>query len=156
MEYVCIVAVSPFMTRPEGSYDQLDRNDRRFDCGGVRLGTQLYAHLTSHVEGERALLQEYRAAAQTTPSKALRYLVNLLIDDEIRHHRIFMQLTDSLRNDSMLGGKNPCVPHLDFDRESNRDAVIDLTDQLLRKEQEDAQGLKHLKREAHDVKDTSL
>ena len=125
-------------------------------AGASAWERELYAHLTSHVEGERDLLQEYRAAAQTTPSKALRYLVNLLIDDEIRHHRIFMQLADSLRNDSLLGGKDPSVPYLDFDRESNRDAVIDLTDQLLRREQEDAQELKHLKREVQDVKDTSL
>ena len=102
-------------------------------AGASAWERELYAHLTSHVEGERDLLQEYRAAAQTTPSKALRYLVNLLIDDEIRHHRIFMQLADSLRNDSMLGGKDPSVPHLDFDRESNRDAVIDLTNQVASK-----------------------
>jgi rubrerythrin len=116
----------------------------------------LYAHLTSHVEAERGLLKEYRSAAETCPSKALRYLINLLIEDEIRHHRIFMELADSLKNDALLKGKDPSVPYSDFDKASNRDAVIDLTDQLLRKEQEDAQELKQLRHELRDVKDTSL
>jgi len=116
----------------------------------------LYAHLTSHVEGERGLLQEYRSAAQTSPSKALRYLVDLLIEDEIRHHRIFTELAESLKNDALLKHTDPSSPYMDFNQTSNRDAVIDLTDQLLQKEQADAQELKRLRRELRDVKDTSL
>jgi rubrerythrin len=116
----------------------------------------LYAHLTSHVEGERDLLQQYRSAAKTSPSKALRYLVDLLIEDEIRHHRIFTDLAESLKNDALLRAGDPSIPYIDFDQESNRDAVIDLTDQLLQREQADAQELKRLRRELRDVKDTSL
>jgi hypothetical protein len=117
---------------------------------------ELYAHLTSHVEAERGLLQEYRTAAETSPSKALRYLVNLLIEDEIRHHRIFTELSESLKNDALLKDSDPSIPYIDFDKSSNRDAVIDLTDQLLRREQADAQELKRLGRLIRDVKDTSL
>jgi rubrerythrin len=116
----------------------------------------LYAHLTTHVEAERELLKEYRSAAESSPSKALRYLVNLLIEDEIRHHRIFMELADSLKNDALLTGKEPTVPHIDFDKAANRQAVIDITDRLLQKEQEDASQLKHLQHELRDLKDTSL
>ena len=116
----------------------------------------LYAHLTSHVEAESELLKEYSAAAETSPSKAMRYLVNLLIEDEIRHHRIFVELADSLKDEALLGGKSPTVPHIDFDQATNHDAVIDLTEQLLRKEQQDAQELKRLRRELRDLKDTSL
>ena len=116
----------------------------------------LYAHLSSHVEAERGLLNEYRSALETSPSKALRYLVNLLIEDEIRHHRIFVELADSLKNDALLKGGDPSIPYLDFDRAPNRDGVIDLTDQLLGREQEDALELKRLRRELRDVKNTSL
>jgi rubrerythrin len=113
----------------------------------------LYAHLTGHVEAERALLKEYGGAAETSPSKALRYLVNLLIDDEIRHHRMFTELAESLRTEASLG-EDPAIPYLDFDRAT--DSVIDLTDQLLGKEQQDLRELKRLRRELRDVKDTSL
>jgi rubrerythrin len=116
----------------------------------------LYAHLTSHVEAERGLLQEYRSAAQTSPSKALRYLVDLLIEDEIRHHRIFTELAESLKNDALLKDTDPSIPYIDFDQTSNREAVIDLTDQLLKREQADAQELKRLRHQIRDVKDTSL
>jgi rubrerythrin len=116
----------------------------------------LYAHLTSHVEAERGLLQEYRSAAQTSPSKALRYLVDMLIEDEIRHHRIFTELAESLKNDALLKATEPSIPYMDFNQTSNRDAVIDLTDQLLQREQADAQELKRLRRELREVKDTSL
>jgi hypothetical protein len=82
--------------------------------------------------------------------------VNLLIDDEIRHHQIFTELAESLKNDALLQAGDPSIPYLDFDKTSNRDAVIDLTDQLLQGEQADAQELKRLRRELRDVKDTSL
>jgi hypothetical protein len=116
----------------------------------------LYAHLTSHVESESALLKEYSAAAQTSPSRAMGYLVNLLIEDEIRHHRIFSELADSLKTEALLGGKDTAVPYMDFDQTANHDAVLDLTAQLLDQEQRDAHELRRLQHELRSVKDTSL
>jgi len=116
----------------------------------------LYAHLTSHVEAESVLLKEYSAAAQKSPSKALRYLVNILVEDEIRHHRIFIELADSLKSEALFEGKDPAVPHMDLDQEANRDAILELTAQLLDKEQRDAKELKRLQHELRDMKDTSL
>jgi rubrerythrin len=83
----------------------------------------LYAHLTKHVETERGLLEGYSAAAGETPSKALRYLVDLLIEDEIRHHRIFMEIADSLKTEASMSAEDPIVPYLDFDRAADHDAV---------------------------------
>ena len=71
-------------------------------AGASAWERDLYAHLTGHVDAERALLKEYSGAAETSPSKALRYLVNLLIDDEIRHHRMFTELAESLRTEASL------------------------------------------------------
>jgi hypothetical protein len=116
----------------------------------------LYTHLTSHVESESVLLKEYSAAAQTSPSKALSYLVNLLIEDEIRHHRIFSELAESLKTEALLGGKDPVVPYMDFDQVANHDAVLDLTRRILDQEKRDADELKHLQHELRSVKDTSL
>jgi rubrerythrin len=124
----------------------------------------LYAHLTSHVEAERGLLEEYKAAAEHSPSKALRYLINLLMEDEIRHHRIFTELAESVRAREIQNVEghwsdgNPVVPHSDFDQldRTNQAAVIDITEQLLQKEHEDARELKRLQRELRDVKDTTL
>ncbi len=101
------------------------------------------------------MLEEYRSAAEASSSKAFEYLVNLLIEDEIRHHRIFLELADSLETISLRPGADPQVPYLDFNR-TNKEAVLDLTDTLLEKEQQDALELKRLQRELGDVKDTSI
>jgi rubrerythrin len=124
-------------------------------AGPSAWARDLYAHLTSHVEIERGLLEEYRSAAEASSSKAFAYLVNLLIEDEIRHHRIFSELADSLEAISLRPAEDPRVPYLDFNR-TNREAVLNLTDTLLEKEQQDAVELKRLQREMRDVKDTSL
>ena len=115
----------------------------------------LHSHLTTHVEIERGLLEKYRDAAAGSSSKALEYLVNLLIEDEIRHHRVFIQLAESLESSALRPGEEPSIPHLDFNRE-NQQAVLELTDELLEKEEEDVKELKRLQRELREVKDTSL
>jgi hypothetical protein len=114
----------------------------------------LFAHLTDHAAAERELLDEYIAAAKETESKALAYLVNLLIEDELRHHKFFEQLAQSLRMMAELG-VDPVVPNLDFQR-VNRAAVLDVTGRLLKRERADAAELKRLQRELSDVKDTTL
>ncbi len=114
----------------------------------------LYAHLTGHVQAERSLLEEYSAIAEKTESKAFRYLVNLLIEDEIRHHRIFAELAESLKTEALLG-KKPAVPYLDFER-SDAAAVRTATKTLTESEEQDAKELKRLRRELRDIKDTSL
>ena len=101
------------------------------------------------------MLEEYRSAAEASSSKAFEYLVNLLIEDEMRHHRIFLELADSLETISLRPGADPQVPYLDFNR-TNKEAVLDLTETLLEKEQQDALELKRLQRELGDVKDTSI
>ena len=74
----------------------------------------LWTHLISHVAAERGLLDEYSALAEQSQSKAFSYLVKLLIEDEIRHHRIFTELAESLRTDVETTGKDPIIPDMDF------------------------------------------
>lgn len=45
-------------------------------------------HLKFHAETEGKILKEYVEATDGTKSKALRYLVDLIIEDEHRHHQI--------------------------------------------------------------------
>jgi rubrerythrin len=116
---------------------------------------QLYAHLKGHVETERAMLEKYAEVAERTDSKAFRYLVKLLIDDEVRHHRIFNELAESLETEALMKGEEPDIPYLDFQR-ADRGAVLEGAKELLDNEERDVAELKRLKRELRDVKDTSL
>jgi len=115
----------------------------------------LYAHLTNHIETERGLLEEYSDIADRTESVAFRYLVNLLLEDEIRHHRILLELAESVETIALMKAKEPLVPVIDFVR-ADQDAVLEATERLLEHEKEDARELKRIQRELRDTKDDSL
>ena len=125
-------------------------------AGPSEWARDLYRHLTSHVAIERGLLEEYRSAAEASSSKAFEYLVGLLIEDEMRHHRIFLELAESLETTSLRpGAADPQVPYLDF-KWTNKEPVLELTEKLLKKEQQDALELKRLQHELREAKDTTL
>jgi rubrerythrin len=115
----------------------------------------LYSHLATHIDNESSLLQDYVKAAAETDSKAFAYLVNLLIDDERRHHGTFAALAASLKTEAELGGEEPEIPYLDLDR-ADRAQVRELTEQLLQREREDAAELKRLHGQLKDVRNTTL
>ena len=115
----------------------------------------LWNHLTSHVEAERGLLDEYSTVAEQSRSKAFRYLVKLLIEDEIRHHRIFTELAESLKAEAEMSGGEPIIPDMDF-VQGDRAAVLAATKKLIESEEQDAHELQRLQRELRDVKDTTL
>ena len=116
---------------------------------------ELFNHLTTHIQQERVLLDEYAQAADATESKAFAYLVGMLFDEERRHHELFRKLAASLKTEAELSGAEPEIPYLDFDR-VDRARVRDLTERLLFREQDDAGELKRLHNQLHDVKDTTL
>lgn len=116
---------------------------------------QLYAHLKGHVETERATLERYAEVAEQTDSEAFRYLVKLLIDDEVRHHHLFNEIADSLETDALMKHEQRAVPYMDLAR-ADRAAVLEVTKELLENEEHDLGELKRLQRELRDVKDTTL
>jgi rubrerythrin len=115
----------------------------------------LYDHLTSHVANERDLLSGYQQAAADSSSPAFRYLTALIVEDEIRHHRVFEELASSLRTDAELRPQEPAIPYLD-DWGGDPQRVIELTERLCAQEESDAAALKKLSRQLSDVKDTTL
>ncbi len=123
--------------------------------GASRWERDIYVHLTEHVIREQALLEEYVNAAVKTDSKALAYLINLLVEDERRHHILFRQLAQSLKSAAELKQETPDVPRMDLGRE-NRAEVLEVTERLLECEMSDRRELKRLQREVSDVKDTTL
>ena len=117
--------------------------------------TELFSHLSGHAKREGAILEEYAQAAMATESKALAYLVEILMEDERRHHRWFAELASSLEADASFSGTEPVVPRMDFHR-ADRVAVRDVTDRLLDHEKADEKELSRLQRELRDVSGTTL
>lgn len=119
-----------------------------------RWEQRLYTHLMNHVAQEQLLLSEYANAAEGTESKAMAYVVRLLLEDETRHHRLFMELAESLREVTDRNAE-PLVPWVDFGR-ADREKLTPLIQRLLAHEEQDKHELDELQRELHDVRDTTL
>ena len=116
---------------------------------------ELYQHLTTHLGNELDLLTAYKAAADESKSAAFQYLVGIIVDDEMRHHRVFEELANALRSDVEMRPVEPAVPDLaGFGALPAK--VVELTDALLAREEQDAAELRHLSRELRDVRDTTL
>jgi rubrerythrin len=116
---------------------------------------ELYEHLTTHLGNELDLLTAYKNAAVESKSPAFQYLVGLIIEDEMRHHQLFEELANSLRSDVEMRPVQPSVPDMGGFGELP-DKVVELTDALLAREEEDASRLRRLARELRDVRDTTL
>jgi hypothetical protein len=115
----------------------------------------MFMHLTEHTRLEGAMLEEYVATAKGTQSKALAYLVNLLVEDEHRHHRFFNDLALSLKSEAELSGVEPVIPRLDLRLVDSAD-LLATTRRLLEHERSDAAELKRLHKELRDLQDTTL
>ncbi len=116
---------------------------------------ELYNHLSTHIDNEREMLEEYAGAADATESKAFAYLVHLLLDDERRHHQAYIALASSLKTEAELSGAEPEIPYLDLDR-ADRVKIREITERLLQCERNDAANLKRLHKDLGDVEDTTL
>ena len=115
----------------------------------------VYRHLSTHLAAEVDLLTAYKDAAEQSQSEAFRYLANLIIEDEKRHHRVFEELANSLRSDVELRPVEPSVPDMAGFGDMPQ-TVIELTSSLLAREEEDAAELRQLSRQLRDVRDTTL
>jgi rubrerythrin len=115
----------------------------------------LYRHLSTHVANEIDLLTAYKSAADESKSAAFRYLADLIIEDEKRHHRVFEELANALRSDVEMRPVEPAVPDMAGFGEMPA-KVVELTNALLAREEEDATELRMLSRQLRDVRDTTL
>ena len=115
----------------------------------------LYRHLSTHIAAEIDLLTAYKTAAEESKSLAFSYLANLIIEDEKRHHRVFEELSNALRSDVEMRPIEPAVPDMAGFGDMPQ-KVVDLTDTLLAREEEDAAELRMLSRQLRDVRDTTL
>ncbi len=115
----------------------------------------MFDYLTGHARREGAMLAEYASLAESTESNALRYVITILLEDERRHHRYFDDLAASLKSEAELSGDDPVIPRLDLDS-ADPVELRDVTNRLLANEKDDAKELRRLRKELHDVKDTTL
>ncbi|HZP28180.1 MAG TPA: hypothetical protein VFC99_04460 [Acidimicrobiia bacterium] len=113
----------------------------------------LLRHLTEHMEQEGALLSEYRKLAESSDADYVTYCVELIVEDEIRHHRLFTELANAIRSivEHPDGLAVPLIRNA-----TNADELLDATRELLARERSDEQELKRLSRQLRDLRGTSV
>jgi hypothetical protein len=117
---------------------------------------ELYDYVCDHVATEGAMLEKYqRLAEDQSGSPAFRYLANLILADERRHHQVFNDLAESIRQMAELRLEDEPIPSLHGLR-SDRERITAATEQLLAAERADAKELKQFAKQLKELRDTTL
>lgn len=114
-------------------------------------------HVEHHMDTERDVLTQYGEMANDTSDERVRYLVHLILDDEVRHHRLLTEMANWLRaateHRPLSGPRMPSfIPR---GGDENTAALAARTAELLALEREDLEELKDLRREVTRVEDTA-
>jgi hypothetical protein len=94
---------------------------------------EIYDYVSAHVATEGAMLNQYqRLAEDQSRSPAFRYLANLILADERRHHQIFNDLAESVRQMAELRLEDEPIPSLHGLR-ADRVRIMAVTERLAKK-----------------------
>ncbi len=129
---------------------------RRKTFGTKESEDDISARMSSHCRVEGEILDEYqRLANDEDMSPAFRYLARLILDDEVRHHKIFDDLAASMRAQLDHDYEKQPIPSLrGFHADQFR--IKRVTDDLLRTEREDLRELKEFSKELKEFRTVSL
>ncbi len=115
--------------------------------------TMVLQHLDEHLAGEAEILHEYRQLA-TSPDPPVRYLAQLILEDEERHHRVLTEIANQFRSTTSLGQQTPQVPWLT--KCTDRHGLARSVRRLRRFERRDLRHLRKLARQLRPIRDNSL
>jgi len=116
---------------------------------------ELVDHLARHGEEEGALLGRYQRFAQEAASPAARYLVQLIIDDEKRHHRVLAEMANSVAWGWSQNSPVPATPEI-VPKEDSSSPLARETKELLAAEKRDGVELRRLHKELKPYADTKM
>lgn len=129
---------------------------RRRIFGTSEWEDDVFHHVSSHGQVEGEILDEYeRLANDDDMSPAFRYLARMILDDEVRHHRIFDDLAATMRAmREHTDGERPIPELTGF--HADRFRITRVTEDLLRIERDDLRELKRFSKELKEVRNVNL
>jgi hypothetical protein len=104
----------------------------------------IYQHVAAHGQLEGEILDEYKELAddeETSP--AFSYLARMILEDEVRHHRIFDELAETFRQMVADAPDRSPIPSL-RGFHADRIRIQRVTERLLEVERDDERELKDL------------
>lgn len=137
-----------FMTHEIGARRSPQRApDRDFEHSVLEL-------LEYHGSREGAILESYRRVAERSPAGgAIRYLVQLILDDEQRHHLVFDEMANAIRSFVWEVPVEPRLPALGAHSDPE---LLAETERLLAFEQRDRKDLRRLRKSLRGSPESSL
>jgi hypothetical protein len=128
-------------------------NDHDRPVGLSQWEEQLYDLLVEHVRSESDVLARYEGLAEES-SGHVRFLLELIAEDEARHHRLYERWAQTVKALAMQPETEGGVPDLAHEPDPARltAAVLD----LLEVEKQDEHQLKVLERMLKDVRRTTV
>jgi len=116
---------------------------------------ELVGMLARHGEEEGALLERYQRFAEEAESPAVRYLVQLIVDDERKHHRLLAEVANTVAWGWSANSPKAAAPEI-FPKEDPAGPLARETEELLAAEERDQEELRRLRKELRPYKDTTL
>ena len=113
----------------------------------------LMKNLERHLADEQTILDEYRALTESA-DEPVRYIAQLILDDEQRHHRVLNEMLNQVRTSVWLADQSPHVPWLT--RSHDRGALNASVRRLRSFERRDLRELRKLKRRFRFMRRDSL
>ena len=133
------------------------RVSRRHPAVGTReWELDIYRHMAGHGQVEGEILDEYQKLADDEEiPPAFAYLARIILEDEVRHHRIFDELAENVRQ-MVEGSDDPSpIPSLQGFH-TDRVHIQRLTERLLEFERDDERELKDLAKRLKDLDKVTL
>src|SRR5690606_24014468 len=93
---------------------------------------ELVRILQQHMDSEREALREYGQIAEQATDDHVRFLVRMILDDEIRHHGVFADMASTLRAEVGQPTAEASLPA--FRHSEDREALLAKTNELLKLE----------------------
>ena len=114
---------------------------------------ELYERLVDHIASESEVLARYEGLAEESTGH-VRFLLDLIAEDEARHHRLYDQWARTVKEMAMVTEPREAVP--DLTREHDPDRLVAAVDDLIAVEKDDAHQLKALEKSLKDVRHTTV
>lgn len=127
------------------------------ETGASVESRELVELLARHGSEEGALLERYQRFTQDASTADMRYLVQLIIDDERRHHRLLVEMANAIAWGWSGWSPDPAVPALTTAvGGSAQEALMHETRLLLQAEKRDRVELQRLRKHLRLYADTTL
>jgi hypothetical protein len=135
-------------------------HDEPIILGASKWEIALAEEFAEHVREEKDFLQAYRELAEKAPP-FIGYILRLILEDEARHHQIFVEMANSLQADVTWEPISPVVPRVEWGILEDKDldtvrSLLSKTEEFIRGEKEEITKLASLRKDLRSVSEVTL